>query len=84
MNKLRQDINIGKNFRSLRKSKGLTQEAVVAKMQVLGCDDVTRSLYSRYETGELNVKMSHLRALKQVFHCSYDDLLEGGMDEKCR
>lgn len=76
MNKLRQDINIGAKIRKLRQGLGLTQEEVTAKMQVLGCEDISRSLYSRYETGELNIKISHLRALKQIFKCSYDDLLD--------
>lgn len=77
MTKLRQDIDIGGNFRELRRRSGLRQEDVVAQLYFLGCKDVTRSLYSRYETGELNVKVSHLRALKQAFKCSYDDLLDG-------
>lgn len=77
MDKLRQDINIGMNIRELRQGMGLTQEEVTAKLQILGCDDISRSLYSRYETGELNIKISHLRALKQIFKCTYDDLLDG-------
>ena len=52
------------------------------KMQVLGCDDITRALYSRYETGELNIKIQHLRALKQIFKCSYDDLIDGPQPQK--
>ena len=77
MDRLRQDINIGANIRKLRKCSGLTQEAVTAKMQLLNCEDITRSLYSRYETGELNIKVSHLRVLRQIFKCTYDDLLDG-------
>ncbi|MCD7964315.1 MAG: helix-turn-helix domain-containing protein [Clostridiaceae bacterium] len=76
MDKLRQDINIGKNIRMLRQNCNLTQEEVAAKMQLMGCDDITRALYSRYETGELNIKVSHLRALKQIFKCSYEDILD--------
>ena len=77
MDKLRQDVNIGANIRKLRKRSGLTQDAVTTKMQLFGCEDITRSLYSRYETGELNIKVSHLRALRQIFKCTYDDLLDG-------
>lgn len=76
MDKLRQDANIGKNLRKLRQACRLTQEEVTAKLQVLGCGDITRALYSRYETGELNIKVTHLRALKQIFRCSYDDILD--------
>lgn len=76
MDKLRQDVNIGKNLRKLRQACRLTQEELTAKMQILGCGDITRALYSRYETGELNIKVTHLRALKQIFKCSYDDILD--------
>lgn len=81
MDRLRQDINVGDNLREMRKRCKLTQEEVTAKMQVLGCSDITRALYSRYETGELNIKISHLRVLKQIFKCSYDDLLDGPVEE---
>ena len=72
MQKLRQDINMGKNLRVLRNNATLTQEQVTAKLQVLG-SEITRSIYSRYETGELNIKVSDLIRLKDVFQCRYDD-----------
>jgi len=76
MNKIRQDINIGNNLRVLRKNNGLTQEIVAAKMQLLGCD-INRSVYSRYETGELNIRVSDFIALKKIFNCQYDDFFDG-------
>lgn len=84
MEKLRQDMNMGANFRLLRIKCGLTQEQVIAQMQVLDKDcDITRSTYSRYETGELNIKISHCILLRKVFRCSYDDFFEGlGYKEK--
>ena len=72
MSKIRQDICIGNNLRDLRKKCGLTQEQIAAKLQVLGCD-TTRSVYSRYETGELNIRVSDLIALKKIFGCQYND-----------
>ncbi|MCL2698190.1 MAG: helix-turn-helix domain-containing protein [Oscillospiraceae bacterium] len=72
MKKIRQDISIGKNLRNLRNLQDLTQEEVAAKLQLLGCD-ITRSYYSRYETGELNIKVSELVALTKIFKCQYND-----------
>lgn len=72
VDKLRQDLNMGTNIRALRKQCHLTQEEVTAKLQILG-QDINRSIYSRYETGELNIKISHLIALKNIFNCTYDD-----------
>ena len=76
MEKIRQDINMGDNLRKLRKKRKLTQEQVSIKLQALGCD-ITRSIYSRYETGELNIRVSELIALKEIFICQYDDFFNG-------
>lgn len=75
MSKLRQDFNIGINIRKLRNKSNYTQEQVIAKLQLLG-STTTRSVYSRYETGELNIKISDLVYLKQIFNCQYDDFFE--------
>ena len=72
MQKLRQDRNMGANLQKLRKAAGLTQEQVTAQLQVRKCE-ISRSVYSRYETGELNICISHLIALKSIFHCEYED-----------
>ena len=72
MDKLRQDLNMGANLRVLRKKCHFTQEQVIAKLQLLG-SLTNRSVYSRYETGELNIKISDLVALKEIFQCSYDE-----------
>ncbi|MFI3206552.1 MAG: helix-turn-helix transcriptional regulator [Clostridia bacterium] len=72
MDKLRQDESIGKNIKNLRKTSKLTQEQVVARLQLKGSTTM-RSVYSRYETGELNIKISDLRILKEIFSCSFDD-----------
>ncbi|MCD7947696.1 MAG: helix-turn-helix domain-containing protein [Oscillospiraceae bacterium] len=80
MQKLRQDVNMGKNLRILRMKAQLTQSQVAAKLQVSG-SDITRSVYSRYETGELNIKASDLIRLKKIFYCQYDDFFVGLLDE---
>jgi len=72
MSKIRQDINIGGNLRNIRKKSRLTQEQVAVKLQLLDCD-ITRSIYSRYETGELNIRVSDLIALKKIYNCQYND-----------
>ncbi len=76
MDKLRQDISIGNNLRTLRTKSGLTQEQVVAQLQLVG-SKTTRSIYSRYETGELNIKISDLIIMKETFKCTFDDFFEG-------
>lgn len=70
--KIIQDINLGNNIRSLRKRSGLTQENVVAYLQLKGLS-TSRSSYSQIECGTYNIRVSELAALKDLFEVSYDD-----------
>ncbi len=72
MQKIKQDRNMGNNIRRLRNRAKLTQEQVASKLQLMDCD-ISRSYYSRYETGELNIPIAVIVALKQIFDCEYDD-----------
>ena len=76
MQKIRPDMNIGGNIRRMRRRKGLTQEQVVAKMQLLNIN-ISRSIYSRYEINRLNICVSELLAMKKIFNCSFNDFFEG-------
>jgi len=73
--KLKQDNPIGKNIRDLRIKSKLTQEQVVAKMQLAGCT-LSRSSYAKIETGQCNIRTSELKALKDIFQASWDDLFK--------
>lgn len=76
MQKLKVDMNIGNNLRTLRVKNKYKQDEVVAKLsnyEIL----ITRSTYSRFETGELNVPVSILVALHKIYKCSFDDFFVG-------
>lgn len=74
--KLRQDENIGRNIRAMRIASHMTQEQVVAKLQLAGCD-ISRSIYSQIESGTYNIRISQLVALKNLFHVEYNDFFSG-------
>ena len=74
--KIRRDMNIGDNLKRLRRAAGLSQEKLCARLQLMGCD-IQRSTYEKYESGELNVRVSALVALVQIYGCSYDDFFAG-------
>ncbi|MDO5346866.1 MAG: helix-turn-helix transcriptional regulator [Lachnospiraceae bacterium] len=78
--KLRRDRNMGANLRSLRLEHGLSQEKLCAKLQRRNCD-IGRSTYEKYESGELNIRISVLIALRKIYGCSYDDFF-AGLDEE--
>lgn len=74
--KLRRDRCIGNNLRALRIKHGISQEKLCAELQRRGCD-IGRSSYAKYEGGELNVRISILIELKDIFNCTFDDFFEG-------
>jgi transcriptional regulator with XRE-family HTH domain len=74
--KIRQDRTLGDNLRDLRIKNGFSQEKLCAELQRRGCD-IARSAYAKYEAGELNVKVSVILALKNIYNCQYDDFFAG-------
>lgn len=72
MQKIRPDLDIGKNIQERRRAAGLTQDQVLAKMQLLGLT-ISKSSYAKIETNRLNIKVSELVALRRILRCSYDD-----------
>ena len=64
---------MGNNLRRLRQRKKLTQEQVAAKLQVRGCD-VTRSALAKIEVGQRHVYVDELKALREIFDVSYEEL----------
>ena len=50
---------MGANLRQMRKDAGLSQEKLCAELQRRGCD-IGRTTYEKYETGDLNIRISVL------------------------
>lgn len=60
------DISIGDNLRKLRNAANLTQEQVVAQLQLRNLP-TSRSVYSQIEAGTYNIRISELIALPLFF-----------------
>ena len=74
--KLKQDISIGANLRRLRKQSGLSQEKVAAKLQLAGID-ISREIISQMELGNYSIRISVLRALKDIYQVvSFDEFFK--------
>ena len=63
MQKLRPDMNIGGNIQKIRYSRKLTQDQVIAKMNLKGIQ-ISKSTYAKLETNRMNIKVSELVAIK--------------------
>ena len=76
MQKLRPDLDIGRNIQRLRKAAGMTQDQTVAKLQLMGLN-ISKSTYAKLETNRMNIKVSELVALKEIFRGEYADFFAG-------
>ena len=61
---------LGKNIKALRKSKGLSQEELAVKLNVV------RQTISKWEKGETSPDLKQAKVLSQVFKVSLDELVD--------
>lgn len=76
MQKIRPDMDIGHNIQRLRKNSKLTQDQVVAQLQLMGIT-ISKSTYAKLETNRMNIKVSELVALSKIFHADIAAFFEG-------
>lgn len=76
MQKIRPDMDIGQNIQHLRRKSGLTQDQVIAKLDLMGLK-VSKSTYAKIETNRMNIKVSELVALKIIFQAEIQDFFSG-------
>ena len=74
MQKIRPDMDIGHNIQHLRRNANMTQEQVVAHLQLMGIE-ISKSTYAKLETNRMNIKVSELVALSKIFDA---DILSQG------
>lgn len=66
---------VGAAVRALRLAKGLTQEQLAAKVQLVGCD-LTRSALAKIECGQRSIYPDELKALHEALQVPYEALLQ--------
>lgn len=67
---------VGPQVRALREKEGLSQEKLMAKLQLMGLD-AERGVIKRIEGGQRTVSDLELRLLAQCFGVSYQYLIDG-------
>lgn len=75
------DVSIGKRIRELRMACNLTQEQVVAQMQLRNLP-TSRSSYSQIESGTYNIRVSELIALVEIFHTDFNNVFNDIVQKK--
>lgn len=69
------DIPLGRNIQRVRTRENLTQEEIVARMQLRG-SSMSRSTLANIETGRRNIKASDLKLLKLILNVEYDEFFQ--------
>ena len=59
MQKIRPDMDIGHNIQRLRRGAGMTQDQVVARLQLMGLS-ISKSTYAKLETNRMNIRRAGL------------------------
>ena len=75
MQKIRPDMDIGKNIQTIRYANKLTQDQVIAKMNLMGIP-ISKSSYAKIETNRMNIKVSELVALAKIMDCEVGDFFK--------
>lgn len=75
------DISIGDNLRQLRNAANLTQEQVVAQLQLRNLS-TSRSAYSQMESGTYSIRVSELIALCEILHTDFNTIFNGLSNKK--
>ena len=73
--KIRKNASVGGRIRQYRLLAGLTQEQMIAKLQLSGCN-ISRGTYAKIEAGIRNLDLFELKSIKQVLNVSYDKLFD--------
>lgn len=76
MQKIRPDLDIGQNISHIRKEHGMTQDQVIARLNLMGID-ISKSTYAKLETNRMNIKVSELVALSAIWDVDFNAFFKG-------
>lgn len=69
------ETKVGNNIRTIREAKGMTQDALAAKLQLLGCD-ITRSAVAKIEVGQRHLYPDEIILIRQILNTTFDAIFE--------
>lgn len=69
------ETKIGNNIRSIREARGMTQDAMAAKLQLSGCD-ITRSAVAKIEVGQRHLYPDEIILICKILNTTYEAIFE--------
>ena len=76
MQKIRPDLDIGGNIQQMRYQNKLTQDQVIARLNLMGIP-ISKSTYAKLETNRMNIKVSELIAFAKIFDTDFNAFFKG-------
>ncbi len=69
------ETKVGNNIRKIRESRGMTQDSLAAKLQLMGCD-ITRSAVAKIEVGQRHLYPDEIILICKILNTSYEAIFE--------
>lgn len=69
------ETKVGNNIRKIREAKGMTQDTLAAKLQLLGCD-ITRSAVAKIEVGQRHLYPDEIILIRKILNTTFDAIFE--------
>lgn len=69
------ETKVGNNIRKIREAKGMTQDALAAKLQLQGCD-ITRSAVAKIEVGQRHLYPDEIIMIREILGTTYDKIFD--------
>ena len=69
------ETKVGNNIRRIREARGMTQDALAAKLQLNGCD-ITRSAVAKIEVGQRHLYPDEIILIRQILNTTFEAIFE--------
>ncbi len=70
------EVKVGKNVRTIREQKKMTQDTLAAKLQLMGCD-ITRSAIAKIEVGQRHLYPDEIIFIKEILDTDFEAIFYG-------
>lgn len=69
------ETRVGNNIRRIREARGMTQDMLAAKLQIMGCD-ITRSAVAKIEVGQRHLYPDEIVLVRKILNTTFDEILK--------
>ncbi len=67
--------SVGNNIRKIREAKGMTQDTLAARLQLMGCD-ITRSAVAKIEVGQRHLYPDEIILIRDILDTTFEAIFD--------